>query len=93
MVGLKRIILCIMMGVTGVGGVSWPPCHRYHHHHHHHRCDYWIVPTVIGSAAIVTQVVQQSQEPKVIIKEPNKKLIKIEILPDGTKVYHYVYEN
>lgn len=92
MVVMKKIILFIMMCCMFMGCASGHPCHR-HHHHHHHRCDYWIVPTVIGSTAIVTQIVQQSQEPKVIIKEPNKKLIKIEILPDGTKVYHYIYEN
>lgn len=91
---MKKIILFILICCMFMGCVSGHPCHRHHHHHHHHhRCDYWIVPTIIGSAAIVTQVAQQSQEPKVIIKEPNKKLIKIEILPDGTKVYHYIYEN
>ena len=87
---MRKIILFIMMCCIGVGCVSGHPHHRHYHHHHH--CDWWVVPAVVGSTAIVTQVVQQYQEPKVIIREPNKKLIKVEVLPDGTKVYHYVYE-
>lgn len=67
-----------------------PPPHRHHHHHH---SNWWVAPVIIGSAIATTSIINAYNSPKVIVYDyaPEKRLIRVEVLPDGTRVYYYGY--
>ncbi|MBR6389570.1 MAG: hypothetical protein IKS15_05570 [Opitutales bacterium] len=86
-------------GGFGCGrGFAPPPPPRYHHggYHHHHHGDWWVPAAIIGGSLIAGSVISAAAAPAtttttttVVAPSAPSKVVRIDVLPDGTKVYYY----
>lgn len=98
---MKKLLTFGLSIVTAIVTYARPHHHRHchipppppHRHHHHYHSNWWVAPVIIGSAIATNSIINAYNSPKVIIYDyaPEKRLIRVEVLPDGTRVYYYGY--
>ncbi len=94
----KTILITCLIALTASILVARPnhfspgPFRRPPVHHGHHRGDWWIPAAIIGGSIIVGSAINNSTSSTttvVVPQTPPRRVIRIDVLPDGTKVYHY----
>ena len=72
-----------------------PPMHHGGYHHHHHG-DWWVPAAIIGGSILAGSVVSAAAAPAaatttttVVAPATPSRVVRIDVLPDGTKVYYY----
>ena len=93
---MKKLLILGLSIATAIVTYARPHHHRHGHippHRHHHHSNWWVAPVIISSAIATTSIINAYNSPKVIIYDyaPEKRLIRVEVLPDGTRVYYYGY--
>lgn len=83
----------------GPGGLEpFMPYHHHHHGGHYYGGDWWIPLAVVGGVAAISSIAASNRptyvaQPTttVVVPQPSstRRITKVEVMPDGTKIYYY----